>query len=113
MQEFIDFYMGEVLTAGAKFDYEMFYDFYAEYLYARGNQDAIEGFHKRFIEKFGPRSWEARDCHNTIADFNRTFNQLLAQQLSRIEFYDNSTISGHPPYDGFLNFWSNCWIPTG
>jgi hypothetical protein len=104
VQDFIAFYTDEVLTAGEKFDYEIFYDFYTEYLYAKGNKDTIEGFHKWFTGKFHLKNWELRDCHNTIADFNRTFSQLLAQQLFRIEFYDGNTISGHPPYDGFLNF---------
>lgn len=104
VQDFIDFYTREVLVAGEEFDYEKFYDFYAEYLYSGGNKDAIEGFHRRFVEKFEPKSWEIRDCHNTVADFNRTFNQLLAQQLFRIEYFDSSTISGHSAYNGFLNF---------
>jgi len=104
VQEFLDFYTGEVLKHGEKFDYETFYDFYSKYLHSKGNKDIIEGFHKRFAEKFGPDSWAVRDCHNTLADFNRTFNQLLAEQLIRIQYYDNSTINAHSPYDGFINF---------
>lgn len=104
LQEFLEFYNEEVLNETEKFHYETFYDYYSSYLTRKENAGAIESFCKRFHEKHLRNSKIRRDCYNRLADFNRTYNQLLASQLHRLQYFKDISVANHPPYDSFMGF---------
>lgn len=102
IQEFLEFYNNAILKDDEEFHYETFYDFYSGYLRERENKDLIEGFYKSFNDKHFKGKDRQRDCHNRIADFNRSFNQLLGSQLHRLKYFEDISTSSHPPYDSFF-----------
>ncbi len=104
LQEFLEFYSSEVLKAGEEFHYETFYDYYFGYLASHENNEAIEGFYKRFNDKHFKGSDNQRDCYNRISDFNRSFNQLLASQLHKTKYFEDISTLNYPPYDYFIGF---------
>lgn len=102
VQEFLLFYSEQVLKDVEVFDYEEFYDFYSSYLNGKGNKELIEGFHAQFAAKYS--NMHVRDCLNSLGDFNRTYNQLIASLLGNIQYWDDGTTSNYPPYDAFIGF---------
>lgn len=104
VQEFLIFYNSQILNGTEEFHYETFYDFYSNYLAKGENKDEIEEFHRKFSEKYRSQVGIVRDCYNMVADFNRTFNQLLASQLQNTKFFQDVSQGNYPPYDDFLHF---------
>lgn len=104
LQEFLEFYNTDILETPTQFHYETFYDFYSSYLANKENQDVIEGFNKRFNEKHFKNAHNYRDCYNRIADFNRSYNQLLASQLHNSKYFEDVSTLNYPPYDSFIGF---------
>ena len=104
LQEFLEFYNSKILKENEEFHYETFYDFYSNYLAKGENKIEIEEFHKKFSEKHQSQAYIIRDCYNMVADFNRTFNQLLASQLHNSNYFQDVSQDGHPPYDDFIRF---------
>src|SRR6185312_2376711 len=104
IKDFLIFYNTEILSAEETFDYEKFYDFYSTYRTNKENKIEIEQFYKRFTESHDLGAYKNRDCLNRIEDFNRTFNQLLASLLFKVDYYEDVSTSNYPPYDSFLGF---------
>jgi len=104
LQEFLEFYSAEILKAQEEFHYETFYDYYSGYLTNKENKEAIEDFYKRFNEKHFKGSDDNRDCYNRISDFNRSYNQLLASQLHKTQYFEDISTRNYPPYDPFIGF---------
>lgn len=104
VQEFLEFYNSQILNEKEEFHYETFYDFYSNYLAKGENKNEIEEFHQKFSEKYHSQASMVRDCYNMVADFNRTFNQLLASQLQNTKFFQDVSQGNYPPYDYFLHF---------
>jgi hypothetical protein len=107
LQEFLKYYSKEVLKPGEEFHYETFYDFYSGYLTNNENAEAIEKFWKDFNEKYLSEREHVRDCYNRISDFNRSYNQLLASQLHRSQYFNDINTSDYPPFDAFIRFLKN------
>ncbi len=104
LQEFLEFYNAKVLKQDEEFHYETFYDYYSGYLTNRENKEAIEDFYKQFNDKHFKDADNHRDCYNRISDFNRSFNQLLASQLHKREYFEDISTLNYPPYDPFIGF---------
>lgn len=104
VQEFLKFYNKEILS-GKAFHYETFYDFYSDYLRQEGtNIPEIEAFVQRFNDEFVTNPVWKMDGRNYLSNFNRTFNQLLAQLLQKEKYYNDVTYTNYPLYDGFIYF---------
>lgn len=104
VQEFLEFYISDVLNPGEEFHYETFYDYYSDYLNNGENKEILEAFVKKFNDKHVSDPVLSRDCYNRISDFNRTYNQLLASQLQRAKYFDDVSTLNYPPYDHFIRF---------
>lgn len=102
VQEFLKYYNSKILKQGEDFNYEVFYDFYALYLFDRQNHDEIETFYNEFAKHLNGK--DNRDCYNRVSDFNRSFNQLLAQLLHKPKYLENVTYGNYPPYDAFWGY---------
>lgn len=107
LQEFLEFYNKEVLRPGEEFHYETFYDFYSGYLTNNENSAAIEKFWADFNERYLSKREYVRDCYNRISDFNRSYNQLLASQLHKAQYFNDVSYADYPPYDSFIRFMKN------
>jgi hypothetical protein len=107
LQEFLEYYNTNVLSTGEEFHYETFYDYYSGYLTNRENADSIEGFWSQFNERHLKGQEYIRDCHNRIADFNRSYNQLIASQLHKSTYFNDVSYSDYPPYDFLIRFLKN------
>ncbi|RZT91034.1 SIR2-like protein [Ancylomarina subtilis] len=104
LQEFLEFYNAEVLKKTEEFHYETFYDYYSGYLTNRENKETIEDFYKKFNDRHTKGAIIYRDCYNRISDFNRSFNQLLASQLHKKQYFEDVSTLNYPPYDPFIGF---------
>jgi hypothetical protein len=103
VQEFLKFYESKIISQGDQFHYETFYDYYSGYLIGKEHKEDIEAFYKLFGEK-NLNYEDNRDCHNRIADFNRTFSQLLASILHDVKYFQDISTLNWPPYDSFIRF---------
>jgi len=104
-QKFLEFYSSEILKKDQTFHYEEFYDFYSNYIHKNENEEEIIGFYKKFVnDNNNGGKTEFKDCRNCLIDFDRTFNQLLASLLHKTKYFNDADISGHYPYDSFINF---------
>lgn len=104
VQEFLEFYSLEILKEDEQFHYETFYDFYSGYLYSEQNKEAIEAFYNRFKQRHLKQQSLIKDCLNCIADFNRTFNQLIAELLHKRAYFEDVSLANYPPYEDFVMF---------
>lgn len=106
LQEFLEFYNAEVLKPNDEFHYETFYDYYSGYLNLtkQENKEAIEGFYQHFNDKHFKGSDNPRSCYDRISLFNISFNQLLASQLHKRQYFEDISTLNHPPYDAFIGF---------
>lgn len=104
LQEFLEFYNKEVLSAGEEFHYEKFYDYYSGYLTNYDNKESIERFWAGFNERHLNKKDYVRDCYNRISDFNRSYNQLIASQLHKAQYFNDVSYADYPPYDSFIRF---------
>lgn len=104
LQEFLEFYNKEVLQTGEIFHYETFYDFYSGYLANEENKKVIEKYCLSFNLKFFGNKKGNRDSLNRISAFNRSFNQLLASQLHKVQYFEDVSWGNYPPYDSFIAF---------
>ncbi|MFA6151051.1 MAG: hypothetical protein WC716_07015 [Chitinophagaceae bacterium] len=102
LQDFLDFYSEQILDQGEHFHYEKFYDFYSDYLYRQKNIKEIEGFYSDFVKKHSFIDY--KNCLNCIADFNRTFNQLIAGELQKRQYFQEITFEYYPQYNEFIKF---------
>jgi hypothetical protein len=106
LQRFLEFYNSEVLKGRSSFHYEKFYDYYSGYLNEYENNEEIEMFYRKFIEENLKSANYVKDAFNYISAFNRTFNQLIAEQLHKWLYVNDVSYSNYPPYDSFINFLS-------
>lgn len=106
LQRFLEFYTSKVLKGEGNFHYETFYDYYSAYLTADENKEEIEAFYQKFIEENLKGADHVKDAFNYVSAFNRTFNQLIAQQLQKRLYVNDVNYSNYPPYDSFINFLS-------
>jgi hypothetical protein len=104
LQEFLEYYCSKILKSRDEFHYESFYDFYSGYLTKNENKGPIEDFYNQFNEKYFKERDSLRDCYNRIADFNRTFNQLLASQLHKTQYLEDVSTLNYPQYGAFISF---------
>lgn len=104
LQEFLEFYSAEILDSAENFHYETFYDFYSGYLHEGENKARIEEFYQKFNDKHFNGADDNRDCYNRITDFNRSFSQLLASKLHKLNYFQDISTLNYPPYDGFIGF---------
>ena len=80
VQEFLEFYNSTVLQPGKSFHYETFYDYYISAYCTRQYSDDL----KKFLTDFCRRNPnEVISKHNLLMEFNDTFSQLLATQLTK------------------------------
>lgn len=79
VEEFLHFYNTEILKSISDFDYEVFYDLYKG---IEHNQIQCEQF-ERFANDFRSKHHEELDNTNLLVNFHNTFNQLLADLITR------------------------------
>ncbi len=103
IQEFLEFYNNQVLEDGKSFHYETFYDFYSKYISDGDNEEVIEEFYAKFNDKNLSGGKGGYDCYNRIIQFDRTYNQLLAQQLLADRYFEDISFGGHS-YGAFIRF---------
>lgn len=106
LQEFLEYYNSDVLKEGEEFHYETFYDFYSGYLTDNENKELIENFYNAFNERHFKDSEFIIDCYNRISGFNRSFNQLLASQLHKSQYFEDVSMENYPGYEPFVIFLS-------
>ena len=104
LQDFLEYYSEKILESGEEFHYETFYDYYSEYLTSGKNKKQIEDFYDSFKKKYFNGKDTYRDCYNRISDFNRSFNQLLAELLHKTKYFEDGTTFNYPLYDSFVGF---------
>jgi len=104
LQEFLEFYNKEILKPGEEFHYETFYDYYSGYLNSKENSGDIEKFWHEFNTRHPSGTDYVRDCHNRLADFNRSYNQLIASQLHKAQYFDDISSADYPLYESFIRF---------
>jgi hypothetical protein len=98
VEEFLQFYNEVVLGPEQSFHYETFYDYYRQFYGGKPYTDEL----RRFIEEFKKRHHVTMDAHHLLLHFNNTFNQLIAQELSKKLERVHLTKPYHPDYDAFL-----------
>ncbi|PKP18119.1 MAG: hypothetical protein CVU05_14240 [Bacteroidetes bacterium HGW-Bacteroidetes-21] len=102
VQEFIKFYNS--LQSVESFHYETFYDFYWDYRRGIANKDLIDRFIIKFNNDQFPTQEPTISASQRIDDFNRTFNQLIAQLIQKSWLYEDISYLDFPPYDYFIRF---------
>lgn len=104
VQEFLEFYNNEILKYGEKFHYEKFYDYYSGYRHLREEKKEIEVFCNKFNERYENISTYSRDALNRIADFDRSYSQLIASKLHKKTYFEDVAQLNYYPYDDFIYF---------
>ncbi len=99
VQEFLEFYNNAVVGKIESFHYETFYDYYYEFNeekeYTRELTDFLEDFRNGYKIK--------TDSHYLLHDFHNTFNQLIAQLLTKELKRVHLCKPYHPNYSAFLH----------
>jgi hypothetical protein len=99
-QEFIAFYCKEVLHDDLDlFNYEVFYDYFSEFLRYQKHKDEIAKFCETFRTTYIKDSVWASDDHNFVWRFNKIFNQLISGLLTVPRYYEDISYSNYPTYD--------------
>jgi hypothetical protein len=98
MQEFLHFYCQKVIGDINLFNYETFFDYYSGYLNEYENKIPIEEFYKKFVELHFKGIDKYSNCYNRIADFNRTYNQLLASLLYSNRYIQDTNLVNYSQY---------------
>lgn len=98
IQEFLEFYHNIELGSKGNFHYETFYDYYRSLLAGERYPETLAKFLGDFRQKYGVET----DNHHLLLDFHHTFNQLIAQLLTKpLECVHLSKPYG-PNYSAFL-----------
>lgn len=79
VQEFLGFYRDTELGPEGNFHYETFYDYYRASLDEESYPETLAKFLDNFRRKHGIET----DNHHLLLDFHHTFNQLIAQLLTK------------------------------
>lgn len=79
VQEFLAFYNSKVLRPGESFHYETFYDYYISAYRTQSYSHHL----LKFLTDFRRQNKVISDIHHILMQFNDTFSQLLAQQLTK------------------------------
>lgn len=79
VQEFLEFYHDIELGPESNFHYETFYDYYRSLLDEQKYSERMANFLNNFREKHKIKT----DNHYLLLDFHHTFNQLIAQLLTK------------------------------
>lgn len=99
-QEFIAFYCKEVLHDDLDaFNYEVFYDYFSEFLRYQKHKDAIGKFCETFRTTYIKDSVWASDDHNFVWRFSKIFNQLVSGLLMVPRYYEDVSYGNYPTYD--------------
>lgn len=110
LQNFLEYYNKQILKPGESFHYETFYDYYSSYLADNKNSPhkaTIESFYQEFNSTVLKGQDVHRDCYNRINDFNRTFNQLVANLLSRSRYVSDISCLNYGHYEPFIGLVSH------
>lgn len=102
-QEFISFYCTEVLDGGIDaFNYEVFYDYFSEFLRYKKHKDEIGGFCETFRATYIKDSVWASDNYNFVWRFSKIFNQLVSELLTVPTYYEDVSYVNYPTYDPLI-----------
>lgn len=104
LEDFIRFYVDEVVKGKEHFNYETFID----YFYLHRNQDDYPNELKIFMEKFRKEDYKERrftdDDTNLLFRFYNIFAQLLAGQLSFPKYQEDADFIGYYRYNDFIGY---------
>lgn len=79
VQEFLEFYHDNELGPEGNFHYETFYDYYRSSLDEEQYPETLA----KFLDDFRKKHEIETDNHYLLLDFHHTFNQLIAQLLTK------------------------------
>lgn len=88
IEEFINFYIKQILKNNNEFDYEVFFDFVTGYAYGE-NVEIIDGYCKSHNEKYPSGITSYSDPTNRMEDIKRTISQLIAHKLGKESYVEN------------------------
>lgn len=99
-QEFIAFYCKVVLQGNLdSFNYEVFYDYFSEFLRYHKHKDEIGKFCESFrATHVKDRVWSSDD-HNFVWRFRKIFNQLISDLLTVPRYYEDISYGNYPTYE--------------
>ena len=99
IQEFLSFYNTKILTEGNSFNYEEFYDYYKTML----KTEHYDKYFIEFINRFKEENDNSNSYHQLLFQFNNSYNQLLAQLLSKNIERCHLCKPYHSSHNAFLN----------
>ncbi len=99
LSEFMKFYCNNF--ANGNFDYEDFFDFFMLYKTNDENKEKIELFCHEFESK---NDLQKLGASQRISDFERTYSQLIASSLRKVEFEDDNEPYDYRGYSEFMHF---------
>jgi len=95
IQEFIEFYIAK----GTEFHYEYFYDYYHNFLINNNYPEDLTNFFNNFKQKYNTEKEE----YALLCEFDQSYNQFIAQLLSKSFEKCHLAKLYHPRCDRFLN----------
>ena len=100
VQKFLEFYRDIELNLKKNFHYETFYDYYRSLLAGESYPETLSNFLDDFRQNHGVQT----DNHHLLLDFHHTFNQLIAQLLTKHLKRVHLCKPYCPEYGTFLQF---------
>ena len=100
VQKFLEFYHDIDLGVEKGFHYETFYDYYRSLLAGESYPETLSNFLNDFRQNHGVQT----DNHHLLLDFHHTFNQLIAQLLTKPLKRVHLCKPYGPGYSNFLQF---------
>ena len=100
VQDFLEFYHDTELGPQGNFHYETFYDYYRSLLAG----ERYPGTVAKFLEDFRQKYEVETDNHHLLLNFHHTFNQLIAQLLTKLLELVHLCKPYDPNYSAFLEF---------
>ncbi|NII24479.1 hypothetical protein HB364_05285 [Pseudoflavitalea sp. X16] len=108
VEEFIQFYIHEVIKDKSKFNYEDFFDYYF-FPYRDNNfPKELKNFLDNYRNKIQATHRHIDDNINLIGRFHNTFSQLIASLLNQSKYYQDVSLLNYPKYDPFIRFLKYC-----
>ncbi|HEY4327508.1 MAG TPA: hypothetical protein VGN20_26220 [Mucilaginibacter sp.] len=101
-EEFVHFYIvSECQSNPEKFNYEVFFDYFNEYLYEKQHKDKVDKFVEEHKAKYNITG-NFENGRQYLSRFLNIFNQLVASLLTTAKYYQNiSYTGGYPNYEQF------------
>jgi len=101
-EQFISFYINQELKGDyALFNYEVFFDYFIEFLYEKKHETYVGEFCEKYKQEY-KISGSFENPRQFLHRFLNIFNQLVASLLINPRYYENCTYTvGYPGYEEF------------